>query len=473
MAAESIHYILPRVKGYSSSCGVDSKVVDTGTPASKRVFIKLRSRRENEGWTIVKSYTFLLLIPRLYGAMSSIHPLYTSAAAFRFGFHYDAASQMLSPDASISSRRRRTIHAARFRQEKVLLFLPDFTEHPKPRKHKHKNPSPGDSNNDTVEPTPPPPSPNDDNDEITFGRDFIAGGVAGSASVIVGHPFDTMKVRLQTSTTAVSLRQSIRDFGGVASLFRGMGAPLGAAAVINAVVFGSYGFSSRLYDQWWPNVDSNNVQLTHDPWQKSFCCGAFAGFVQAFIICPLEHIKCRLQTKQNYRGPIDCLRQIVRKHGVLRLYQGWCTTLLREIPAFGLYFSTYDYVKDVTNNYLVQLWASDTELLEEVVDDAMAPRTTTHTWIASAIAGGVSGSFTWAIVYPVDLIKSQVQTAALTTPYSELRMLPLARAMVRRHGNIQCLFRGLSITVIRAFPVNGTIFPVYEFTLKQMPLLGL
>ena len=31
-------------------------------------------------------------------------------------------------------------------------------------------------------------------EDISFFHDFIAGGVAGSASVVVGHPFDTLKV---------------------------------------------------------------------------------------------------------------------------------------------------------------------------------------------------------------------------------------------------------------------------------------
>ena len=31
-------------------------------------------------------------------------------------------------------------------------------------------------------------------EEVSFFHDFVAGGVAGSASVIVGHPFDTIKV---------------------------------------------------------------------------------------------------------------------------------------------------------------------------------------------------------------------------------------------------------------------------------------
>lgn len=35
---------------------------------------------------------------------------------------------------------------------------------------------------------------------LTPTQDFVAGTVAGIAITIVGHPFDTVKVRLQTST---------------------------------------------------------------------------------------------------------------------------------------------------------------------------------------------------------------------------------------------------------------------------------
>ena len=31
-------------------------------------------------------------------------------------------------------------------------------------------------------------------EDVSFFHDFIAGGVAGSLSVVVGHPFDTLKV---------------------------------------------------------------------------------------------------------------------------------------------------------------------------------------------------------------------------------------------------------------------------------------
>lgn len=75
-------------------------------------------------------------------------------------------------------------------------FLPDFTEHPKPRKKKKVIVIESeDEEPQKATPPPPPPVEQQDNekeeDEITFFHDFVAGGVAGSASVIVGHPFDT------------------------------------------------------------------------------------------------------------------------------------------------------------------------------------------------------------------------------------------------------------------------------------------
>ena len=41
---------------------------------------------------------------------------------------------------------------------------------------------------------PPTPSVEEGEEDVSFFHDFIAGGVAGSASVVVGHPFDTIKV---------------------------------------------------------------------------------------------------------------------------------------------------------------------------------------------------------------------------------------------------------------------------------------
>jgi solute carrier family 25 (mitochondrial carnitine/acylcarnitine transporter), member 20/29 len=284
--------------------------------------------------------------------------------------------------------------------------------------------------------------------EVSVLHDLISGGVAGSMSVIVGHPFDTIKVRLQTSSS-VSMKSSLT--GNFGSLFRGMAAPLSTAAMVNAIIFASYGTSSR----WWDTYLPHKLDHGHDPWYKSFVCGSFAGFCQAIVICPMEHLKCRLQmtgdSNNIYKGPLQTSKLIFKSHGIPGLFRGWNSTLIREVPAFGAYFSVYDYVKDYVNDYYY----------------SHGERAESHTWIASAFAGGISGSVTWIMIYPIDVIKTRIQTAPIQTPSHELRIIPVGLDLIRQNG-WSILFRGLGVTLMRAFPVNGIIFPVYEFTLSHL-----
>jgi len=341
-----------------------------------------------------------------------------------------------------------------------FTFLPDFVEHPKPKRKKPV----------AVQEKKPQEamlvSEGGEESEVTFVQDFLAGGLAGSASVIVGHPLDTIKVRVQNSATSSSMLSTIKEFGGISSLFRGMGAPLSVAAAINALVFSTYGIGSKFYDTYIVDPATYVEDLPHDPWQKAMACGSFAGLVQCTILCPMEHVKCRLQIQHGrgspdnlYKGPVQATRGIVRNHGIQRLYQGWWTTALREVPSFGLYFAVYDHMKDRVNTILAR---------QAGIDESIpATMEHTHTWVASALAGGIAGSCTWAIAYPVDVVKTKVQTAPLDTPRSQLGMWKVGSSIVAKHG-WRRLFRGLSITLIRAFPVNGTIFPVYELTLMQL-----
>lgn len=342
-------------------------------------------------------------------------------------------------------------------------FLPDFTEHPKPPKRKLHYPH--------HEPNRPPPSfaTDDEEGDVSFIHDFIAGGAAGSASVIVGHPFDTLKVRLQTSngTTAQMLR-NLSEYGGVTSLYRGMGAPLSAATAINAVVFTSYGIASRFYDEYiYPPESFLDHYADHDPWQKSMLCGMFAGSTQNLIIAPMEHVKCRLQIQHGkgsadakYKGSLDATLSIVREHGIRRLFQGFWATFWREVPCFGLYFASYDYIKDKANDFLAKQAGIETK-------DGQPTGQHSHTWVASAFAGGSAGCITWSMAYPIDVIKSRIQTAPLSTPQSDLKLFKVGSDILRQHG-IGYLYRGVGVTLVRAFPVNGTIFPVYEYTLIQV-----
>lgn len=63
-------------------------------------------------------------------------------------------------------------------------------------------------------------------------RDFVAGGVGGICAVLVGHPFDLVKVRLQTAEKGVysgaidAARKTIVREGPIRGLYAGVSAPL-------------------------------------------------------------------------------------------------------------------------------------------------------------------------------------------------------------------------------------------------------
>ena len=423
------------------------------------------------------------------------------------------------------------------------------------------------------------------NAEISAMHDFIAGGIAGSASVIVGRklfsyyvvcelkvllflillvhyllhyidPFDTIKVRMQTQFSTSSNDRSIRNGTGagtmvstttttpattsssstttsIKSLFRGMAAPLSTAAIVNAIIFSSYGYFMRVWEtnthlhggqpynfpgtmtgegavfvergeeglheyiRHHPPLSSSSssshahgedgghhrinsessssieaAAATPQPKQQSdflrvFTCGAMAGTAQAFVICPMEHIKCRLQiVGATYHGPLDACLSITKSHGIFRgLYRGMGVTLWRETPAFGMYFATYDAAKAQAERLLKGGMDGGDIIGTHHHDNShsLSP-SHAHAWAASALAGGISGAWTWAIIYPFDVIKTTIQTGSLDCRKG---MWTVGREIVRTHG-IRHMFRGLGVTLARAFPVNAVIFPTYEFVLLQL-----
>jgi solute carrier family 25 carnitine/acylcarnitine transporter 20/29 len=286
---------------------------------------------------------------------------------------------------------------------------------------------------------------------ITAFQDLMAGGIAGSAGIVVGFPLDSIKVRMQMGTPVNTTVQ----LGGVASLFRGIGAPFATAALVNASIFCSYGKSTRLWDQYFENKNEP-ASL------KAFACGTFTGIVSSFLLCPTEHVKVQLQTQEHtstsgggggvgtrrgvvYKDSFDATRKIVANHGIAGLYRGLIATCCRQGPAFGIYFTSYGIIKE---------WGQQQHVFG-------------NEWTACVFAGGTAGAISWGVVYPFDLLKSRIQALPLDASKKESSLEHTTRSVVKR-GGWGALYRGLGITLVRAFPVNGIIFCVYEYSLTKL-----
>ena len=178
------------------------------------------------------------------------------------------------------------------------------------------------------------------NTEFRLGP-FVAGSVAGMVGNMVGQPWDTVKVQMQSSSSSPQLgtwahaRRLVAQ-GGVRALYRGAVPPLLSSAPANASTFGGYESALKLM----------GVHKTDATPGQRFVAGCAGGAAVSVVLTPLDLVKCKLQASSAdvYRGPLDCVRKIVKANGARGLYAGFSSTFMREAPSFGVYFSSYEAV---------------------------------------------------------------------------------------------------------------------------------
>lgn len=275
-------------------------------------------------------------------------------------------------------------------------------------------------------------------------KDFAAGTVGGSAQVIAGHPLDLIKVRMQCSTSgasAWSVAKQTLATEGPRAFFKGMAPPLAGVGAVNAVLFFAYG---RARD--WIEPDRSK-ELTIP---QATLAGAFAGFVNCAVICPVELVKSRLQIQEvqaRFNGPMDCTRYIVRTEGVRGLFKGMMATVYREIPAYAGYFGCYESAKRL----LLRSKQRNTPL-------------------ELFVAGGIGGVGCWIFSYPQDVVKTNIQIAD-GRPYKPIKWLAdggfwRCAVHIARTEGWRGFWKGFSPTIVRAFWANAATFFSYEMAMK-------
>ena len=116
--------------------------------------------------------------------------------------------------------------------------------------------------------------------------------------VAVGHPFDLVKVRIQTQLpgldgtvpSAVTIVRSTFRAEGVRGLYRGMAAPLAAVTPIFALCFAAYDGAKRLISSLRGYAPGHVLSLN-----EIGIAGALSAIPTTAIMAPGERIKCILQ----------------------------------------------------------------------------------------------------------------------------------------------------------------------------------
>lgn len=262
------------------------------------------------------------------------------------------------------------------------------------------------------------------------------------AAVVVGQPFDMVKVQLQNSTKYKGMADCASAMikqGGPLSLYRGVSAPLVGVAPIFALSFAGNAAGQ--------NIVRNVTGHKKLSYFEYFLGGSIAGIYSTVIMAPGERIKCLLQTapEGTYKGMGDCAKQLYSNGGMRSLYRGTVLTLCRDVPASGCYFGIYELVKDQLTP-VGQTGLSTSGIL---------------------IAGGLAGMANWVVGIPPDTLKTRFQTDT-TGKYKG--MADVYRDVVKT-GGFKGMFRGFGVVMLRAFPANAACFLAMEYAMKGLNYL--
>ncbi|KAJ6377200.1 hypothetical protein OIU76_026214 [Salix suchowensis] len=322
-------------------------------------------------------------------------------------------------------------------------------------------------------------------------KEYLAGLLAGVATVITGHPFDTVKVKLQKHNTeahgikyknGLHCTARILQTEGVKGLYRGATSSFVGVAFESSLLFG-------IYSQTKQSLQGGGQSDVPRP-EVIIPSAAYGGAIISFVLCPTELVKCRLQIQgtdslvpksSRYSSPLDCALQTVKNEGVTGIFRGGSTTLLRESIGNAVFFSVYEYVRYYMHLRLKPTLSDHSNLTDMGI---------------GIVTGGLSGvavsmlitlhivkkclmcfmkSFDsvfhsdviqfWSAVLPLDVAKTIIQTApdksSTRNPFAVLN------SIYSRAGVKGC-YTGFGPTILRAFPANAAAIVSWELALKML-----
>lgn len=297
--------------------------------------------------------------------------------------------------------------------------------------------------------------------------DFWAGYISGAVGILIGNPLDLLKVRLQSSSsTAISTTHPssyASQFPSASSLIRGATAPILGYGALNALLFMTYNRTTTFLTPGYDPTASHNSALP--TLSTVFIAGAIGGLATFIVSTPTELIKCRAQLSQTPISSISLVRSVVKTEGLRGLYYGGTVTALRDGIGYGFYFWSYELS---TRLLAAKVGADEGKGIE-------AARV--------LLCGGLAGVVTWASVFPLDVVKTRVQTqlggtletepllgsarAGHSGPESRIGALEMAKRIYTVEGKA-AFFRGFGVCSLRAFVVNAAQWAVYEWIMKEL-----
>ena len=262
------------------------------------------------------------------------------------------------------------------------------------------------------------------------GEAAVSGMVAGGIAQAIGFPLDSLKVRTQLGSASSTKTPP---------LMRGAIGPVATAGAVQSIYFACYDTVRRGVG------DSEND--CECPLGVVFLGGTLGGLCISPMTCVIARVKILQQSgyaPEGRVGIVPVVRDTLARGGVRSLGRGF---LINTVMESG-------------RGYYMVIFALLKKRFVGGGDERDLP-----VW-KRALAGAGAGVAAWAVIYPLDTVKSIVQ--AQRPDGSALETARSVAARLYREGGVRRLYRGLSVNLIRAGPVAGVLLPLYDVTLATL-----
>ncbi|WWC66895.1 uncharacterized protein I206_100802 [Kwoniella pini CBS 10737] len=299
---------------------------------------------------------------------------------------------------------------------------------------------------------------------------FAAGICSGWTKLVVGHPFDTIKTRLQCTPTGTfngawdCFRKTISKEGPRA-LYKGASVPAVSWGITDSILMGSlhnyrevllrHGFAERTL-----KGDGERLSLLGHS-----VAGLFAGWTNAAIAHPTEVIKCKLQLQlvqpdhmsKQFSGPVDVVRQTIAEQGVTGMWKGLGASFIYR-SCFAAMFGGFEIFNRLFKSFDGTRWEMSTEL-------------------ANFLAGGMASNMYWFTALPLDNIKNRIMVDSIKSPkytgvfdaYGQVwreTYNPTKGFTWNTIARTKNFYKGFVPVVLRAFPTNAAALAVWEGVMR-------
>ncbi|KAL8938686.1 MAG: hypothetical protein Q9211_003088 [Gyalolechia sp. 1 TL-2023] len=304
---------------------------------------------------------------------------------------------------------------------------------------------------------------------------FLAGGIAGVVSRTATAPLDRLKVYLIAQTNVkdeaikaaksgapvqaakhasrpmIEASKTLWRMGGIRSLFAGNGLNVIKVMPESAIKFGSYEGSKRLL----ANLEGHNDPKALKPWTQ-FLAAGLGGMISQFV-------KFRMQC-ETVEGGLhgnklisDTARKLWKKNGIRSFYRGLPMGLLGMFPYSAIDLTTFEYTK----RFVVSYNAKKRHCHE---DDASPGN------FAIACMGAFSGAFGASVVYPLNLLRTRLQSQGTAThPPTYTGIMDVTVKTIRGEG-FRGLFKGITPNLLKVVPAVSITYVVYDNSKSVMGL---